>query len=291
MGSLWDEQSHQPEQPNSGEAGNETPILPLPDSGAQSGEILQGDIAEPHFLYAQPIQGALWELTIGGVVQSSSASRPSPQHRRLREQVEQRGVHALADADLIALLISAQAGNEEIATRIRTILAGRSLVELLQEDIGELQHELGPAEATQVKAVLEMARRLTAPLPERYMITSPADAAAIVMPDMAYLDHEEVRVLLLNTQNHVLANLLLYQGTLNSSVIRASELFRPAVTRKCAGIIVCHNHPSGIVESSAEDIQMTMQCVEAGKYLEIALLDHLIIGNQTFVSLKERLRW
>src|SRR5436305_10162991 len=112
------------------------------------------------------------------------------------------------------------------------------------------------------------------------------------MPEMAHLDHEEMRVMVLDTRNSVVANLLLYQGTVNSSVLRASEIFRPAVTRKCPGIIICHNHPSGDPTPSPEDIAVTEQLVHAGNVLDVDLIDHLVIGqNNRFVSLKEQLRW
>jgi RadC-like JAB domain len=105
---------------------------------------------------------------------------------------------------------------------------------------------IGMASAAQVMAVLELARRLTVPNQlEQYQIRSPADAANLVSSQMAFLDHEELRVLCLDTKNHVVANIKLYQGTLNSSVLRVAEVFRPAITRNCAGIIICHNHPSG----------------------------------------------
>jgi DNA repair protein RadC len=109
---------------------------------------------------------------------------------------------------------------------------------------------------------------------------------------MELLDHEELRVLLLDTKNQVVGNLLLYQGTINSSVLRVAEIFRPAVARKCPNIIVCHNHPSGDPTPSPEDLTVTEQLVQAGKFLDIDVLDHLIIGKDSrFVSLKERLRW
>ncbi len=126
---------------------------------------------------------------------------------------------------------------------------------------------------------------------EGYRILSPQDAANLVMPDLAYLDHEEMRELVLDTKNQVIANLLIYKGTLQSSVLRIAELFKPAITRNCASIIVCHNHPSGDTTPSPEDIATTEQLVEAGKILDIEVLDHLIIGNYRFLSLKERLRW
>ncbi len=109
---------------------------------------------------------------------------------------------------------------------------------------------------------------------------------------MSFLDHEELRVLCLDTKNHVVANIRLYQGTINSSVLRAAEIFRPAVTRNCPGILICHNHPSGDPTPSLEDEQVTRQLVEVAKPLDIDLIDQVIIGsNPRFVSLKERLRW
>ena len=151
---------------------------------------------------------------------------------------------------------------------------------------------LGKIKAAQLLAVLELTRRLaTPPLEKKYQINCAADAARLVMPQMAHLDHEELRVLVLDTKCQVVANLLLYRGTANASMLRTAELFRAAITRKCSRIILCHNHPSNQLQPSPEDIQVTEQCVEAGKLLDIDVLDHLIIGNHSFLSLKEQLKW
>ena len=100
---------------------------------------------------------------------------------------------------------------------------------------------------------------------------------------MALLDHEEMRVLSLDTKNQVVSNQRLYQGTANSAALRGAEVFRTAVARNCPAIILCHNHPSGDPTASPEDIQTTEQLVEAGRVLDIELLDHIIIGkNLTF---------
>ncbi len=100
-----------------------------------------------------------------------------------------------------------------------------------------------------------------------------------------------MRILVLDTKNRVVENISRYQGTVNSSVLRAAEVYRPAVIRNCPAIIICHNHPSGDPTPSPEDIAVTHQLVAAGQHLDIELVDHLVIGNQRFVSLKERLRW
>ena len=100
-----------------------------------------------------------------------------------------------------------------------------------------------------------------------------------------------MRVIVLDTKNRVVDNISLYRGTINSSVLRAAEIFRLAIVRNCPAIIICHSHPSGDPSPSDEDIEVTKQLVEAGKVLDIEVLDHLIIGHHQFVSLKERLRW
>lgn len=140
-----------------------------------------------------------------------------------------------------------------------------------------------------------IARLIAFPLPLILVlpsqICSPRDAANFVIPEMAYLDHEEMQVLVLDTKNCVIANILLYKGTVNSSVVRTAEVFNHAVTRNCPGIIVFHNHPSGSVEPSKEDLEVTKQLVKAGKLFEIDLIDHIIIGGYHFLSLKERIGW
>src|SRR5207302_6216115 len=124
----------------------------------------------------------------------------------------------------------------------------------------------------------------------RYKISTPEDAANLLMLARAYLDTEQMRQLLLHPKGQLVEKTSLYQGTANSSVLRAAEVFRPAIIRNCPGLILCHNHPSGDPEPSPEDIQTTLQLVEAGRILDIELVDHIIIGHQRFVSLKGHLK-
>jgi len=179
-------------------------------------------------------------------------------------------------------------------------LAGKLLAKygglsgLVRADFGELcsEYGMGKAKTAQLKAALEVGRRLGVLLPEeKYRIHSPSDAANLVMVEMAYLDHEQLRILLLDGKNQVVGNVLRYRGTVNSSVLRAAEVFRPAITNNCPGIIVCHNHPSGDPTPSEDDIDTTRQLVEASEILDIELVDHIIIGAGRFVSLKEVLKW
>jgi len=123
---------------------------------------------------------------------------------------------------------------------------------------------------------------------ERPSITSPADAANLVMSEMSLLDREELRVILLDTRNRVQGVQTVYKGSLNTTMVRVCELFREAIRANCAGIIVVHAHPSGDPSPSPEDVALTRDLVQAGKLLSVEVLDHLVIGKGNFVSLHER---
>ena len=244
------------------------------------------------FHYDKVTQHSLWTQGVDAT-DSPQPSRATVKH--LRERLQVSGASVLSNADLLAIVLGTGPSPPGIIRQMQALLASTSLQELLRIDFGELSttHLLGDAKAAQLQAVFELARRLTLPADtERYQILSPADAATLVRADMSYLDHEEMRVLCLDTKNHVVANIRLYQGTINSSVVRAAEIFRPAVTRNCPGILICHNHPSGDPTPSPEDEQVTWQLVEVAKFFDIDLVDHVIIGhNHRFFSLKEKLRW
>ena len=151
------------------------------------------------------------------------------------------------------------------------------------------QHGIGEARTSQLKAALELGKRLLSTSDEqRVTIHSPQDVANLLMAEMAFLDQEHLRILLLNTKNQVLGISEVYKGNVNSSVIRAGEVFQEAVRSNCPSVIVVHNHPSGDPTPSQEDVQVTRQLVEAGRLLDIELLDHMVIGRQGFVSLKEK---
>jgi DNA repair protein RadC len=119
-------------------------------------------------------------------------------------------------------------------------------------------------------------------------IHSPLDAADLVKYDMSALEHEELRVILLNTRNKVLEIVTIYRGSVNQSQVRIAEVFRPAIVENAPAFILIHNHPSGDVSPSPDDVAITKAIVNAGKLLDIDVLDHLVVGGGTYVSLKER---
>ena len=151
------------------------------------------------------------------------------------------------------------------------------------------QKGVGVAKAAQIQAVLELGRRLTLEVAgERLQIRAPADAAKLLIPDMLHLEQESLRVMLLNTRNCVLGIHEVYKGSLNTALVRSADVFREAIRRNSAALIVAHNHPSGDPSPSPEDVAVTRELIKVGQLLDIEVLDHLIIGEGRFVSLKER---
>ncbi len=162
---------------------------------------------------------------------------------------------------------------------------------LYRASLSEIQsiRGIGKVKAGRIKAALELGRRLVAtPIIERPMIVSPADAANLLMTEMMFLEQEHLRLILLDTRNCVISTPTIYKGSLNTSVIRVGELFRAAIKENAAAIIAVHNHPSNNPSPSPQDVAITRQIYEAGQLLGIELLDHVIIGQQRFVSMKER---
>ena len=137
------------------------------------------------------------------------------------------------------------------------------------------------------KACVELARRLALERPdERARIHSPEDVAALVSSEMAALDQEELRTVLLNTKNEVLKISTIYRGSVNAAQIRVAEVFKEAVRQNAPFLVVVHNHPSGDPTPSADDVAVTRELVEAGKLLDIDVLDHLVIGDGRHASLR-----
>jgi len=211
-----------------------------------------------------------------------------PAEERPLYRLHHAGSSALATTELLALVL----GTADAPGLSADLLnAFGSLHQLAQASKTQLMkvRGIGEAQAGRLVAMLELSRRLQGPpAGERLRVTSPADGANLLLGRMAHLQQEELWVILLDTRNRVLDISTIYRGSLNTSVVRIGEVFRPAVEAPAAAVIVAHNHPSGDPSPSPEDVNVTRQIVQAGKLLGIELLDHLIIGNGIFVSLKER---
>jgi DNA repair protein RadC len=202
-------------------------------------------------------------------------------------RLEHYGAAALSSSELLALAV----GLASLTEAEELLVKGNQLAGLASMPWSELVCLKGVSRsrAARFKAALELGRRLLVAAPmDRPVIKSPADAANLLMFDMGVLEQEHLVTVILDTKNHVVKIHTVYIGSLNSASVRVGELFREAIRLNAAAVIVAHNHPSGDPTPSPEDVQVTRQIVEAGKLLNIDVLDHLVIGMQRWVSLKER---
>ena len=211
---------------------------------------------------------------------------------RPRERLAKLGAGSLTNSELLAILLRVGVvGENAIQLAQRLLKTFGSISGLHRAPFDEVcaQHGMGQAKTAQIKAALELGHRIRQESPdERLAINSPKDAADILQHEMSALEQEEMRILMLDTRNRVIDESTVYKGSLNSSQIRVGELFKAAIRRNAAAIILAHNHPSGDPAPSPEDIAVTRAIIQAGKLLDIEVLDHLVIGSNRFISLKER---
>jgi len=215
-----------------------------------------------------------------------------PPTEQPRERLRNQGAAALSDAELLAILLRVGvAGTNVVQLAQQLLVEHGGWTGLLRADYAELckRRGVGEAKAATVKAALEIGRRLLiAGAEERPQIKSPADVASLLTLEMSHLDQEHLRVVLLDTKNRVQQIATVYIGSVNSALIRVGEVFREPIRRNSTAVIVVHNHPSGDPTPSSEDILVTRQIVEAGKLLDIDVLDRLVIGRGRYVSMRER---
>jgi DNA repair protein RadC len=213
-------------------------------------------------------------------------------HERPRERLTRLGPQALSNAELVAILLrSGIRGLNAVQLAQRILLQVGGLAGLQRATVENLRRQrgLGQAKAAQLKAAIELGRRLAVATPEeKPTIQSPEDAANLLLYEMGSFEQEQLRVLALDTRNRLLKLVDVYRGSLNSSWIRIAEVFREPVRLNAAAVIIAHNHPSGDPSPSPEDVAVTKAIVQAGELLDIEVLDHLVIGQGRFVSLKAK---
>lgn len=203
------------------------------------------------------------------------------------------GMRGLTDTEVLSLLLNpdSRSGDNPLDLAQKMLLQFDGLAGIAAATPEELcaMPTVGRVKAAQIQAGIEMGRRLLTPLPYAPpVIRSPADVANLLMAEMGLLEREELRVLVLDTKNNLRKVATVYQGSINSAVVRVAEVFAPAIRANAASIIVVHNHPSADPTPSPEDVATTSLLVDAGKMLDIAVLDHIILGRNRYVSLKER---
>ena len=217
-----------------------------------------------------------------------------PAEERPREKLMKRGAQSLSNAELLAILLRTGTQEESVMR-----VAERILIESGEDGLSGLAHSsieslmkrkgVGEAKAITIAAALELGKRVAAgESQKRVIIHSSDDVAKYMMPRLRYCDREHFYVVLLNTKNHVITAPLISVGTLSESLVHPRELFKEAVNHSASSVILVHNHPSGDPSPSREDILLTKRIAEGGKLLDIRVLDHVIIGDNTYISLREQ---
>ncbi|AVQ99522.1 DNA repair protein RadC [Oceanobacillus picturae] len=223
---------------------------------------------------------------------SSIMIKNVPKNDRPRERMLEYGADHLSNQELLAILLGTGTKAESVMALSNRVLMHFEGLKLLHDaTIEELTaiKGIGSAKGVQLLSAIELGKRMNQYKPDvRYVIRSPEDGANYVMEEMRSLRQEHFVVLFLDTKNQVIHRQTIFIGSLNASIVHPREVFREAVKRSAASIIVIHNHPSGDPTPSKEDIHVTRRLVDSGKMIGIELLDHLIIGDRKFVSLKEK---
>ncbi|RDY66064.1 DNA repair protein RadC [Halobacillus litoralis] len=226
------------------------------------------------------------------MTQTSVMIKDVPRQDRPRERLIELGASHLSNQELFAILLGSGTKRESVMELSNRLLVHFEGIMLLKDaTIEELTaiRGIGSAKAVLLLAAIELGKRMQKMKPvERYMIRSPEDGADFIMEEMRDLKQEHFICLFLNTKNQVLHRQTIFIGSLNASIVHPREVFKEAVKRSAASIICAHNHPSGDPTPSQEDIQVTRRLKECGKMIGIELLDHLVIGDRKFISLKEK---
>lgn len=215
-----------------------------------------------------------------------------PKEERPRERFIKSGPKSLSNRELLAILLRTGTKSEsvlQLSQRLITEFEGlRMLKEASLEELTSIKG-IGEAKAIQLLAAVELGRRIVnLTYDDRYVIRSPEDGANYVMEEMRFLNQEHFVCLYLNTKNQVMHKKTVFIGSLNAAIVHPREVFKEALRRSAASIICLHNHPSGDPAPSREDIEVTRRLHECGKMIGIEILDHIIIGEKRFVSLKEK---
>jgi len=217
-----------------------------------------------------------------------------PQGERPREKILAQGVQTLSNAELLAILLRTGTKNDS-ALRIAERLLKKyeelgvaGLASIGPQELIKIKG-IGPVKAVTLVSAIELGKRLNGlASATKPIIRAPGDVAELLMARLRYEPREHFLLVLLSTKNHVLGTPTISIGSLNASIVHPREVFRAAINHSAAAVILVHNHPSGDPSPSPEDIALTRKFVDVGKIIEIHVLDHLIIGDNKYVSLKEK---
>ncbi|MDV4149985.1 DNA repair protein RadC [Clostridium sp. AL.422] len=216
-----------------------------------------------------------------------------PQEERPIEKLLINGPEALTNAELLAVILrTGTRGENIISLSTRIISEFNGLDGLLEAGLDEITSVRGikNIKASQIIAIGELVKRINklGLIRVGKSISSPIDIASLVMKEMVFLKQEVLKLIMLDTKNNIIGIKDVFKGSLNTSIVHPREIFKEALKKSSSSIIICHNHPSGDPTPSKEDINITIRLKECGKIIGIDLLDHLIIGKNQYVSLKEK---
>lgn len=218
-----------------------------------------------------------------------------PKDERPRERLQKYGAQALSDTELLAVIIRTGTKSESALMVAQRLLKGdggkNGLDFIARATIEELSKVkgIGAAKSIQIKAAMELGRRIySSMVTDEMTIICPDDVFQLLINDMRFLEKEHFKTILLNTKNKVISVEDISVGSLNTSIVHPREVFKPAIKRSSASIILAHNHPSGDPTPSREDLEVTRRLKDAGKIIGIEVLDHIIFGDNCYVSLKEK---
>ena len=223
-----------------------------------------------------------------------SSVKNLPEDERPREKLLAYGAKSLSNIELLAILLHSGTRKKSVLQVAQELLAKYSseglgsIVNLPIKELIQIEG-IGPAKIATLLASIELGLRLAKnPSANKYTIRTPEDVANYAMPRLRYEKREHFAILLLDTKNHVMSFPDISIGSLNASIVHPREVFRCAISSSASSIVLVHNHPSGDPTPSREDIQITKRLVEAGKIIDIEILDHIIIGDNKYTSLKEQ---
>ena len=217
-----------------------------------------------------------------------------PESERPYEKCEKYGTQSLTDAELLAVIIRSGSKNErsiDLAHKILKMNSDNGLLGVHHFSINELKKikGIGRVKAIQIKCVAELSNRIAKlQAIKKFNVNSPSSVATCYMEEMRHLSQEHLKIVMLDTKNNIIRDQVITKGTVNSSLITPREIFVQALKFEAVNIIVLHNHPSGDPSPSKEDIQITRRIKECGEMIGISMLDHIIIGDCKYISLKEK---
>lgn len=232
-------------------------------------------------------------VSINQTIEKNYTIKELPITERPREKLYTHGPGALSNEELIAIIIRTGNKNDSAIDLARKILSkdNRGLVHLRDTTLQSLMETkgIGECKSAQILAAIELGKRINyKDALDKVKITDPLTIANLYMDEMRYLQKEHFRILLLDTKNQIIVTEEISVGTLNASIVHPRDVFKAAIKRNANSIILIHNHPSGDPTPSNEDINITNRLIDAGNLIGIKVLDHLIIGDNRYISFKEK---